>query len=103
VAPATAKRPTGRHGGLNRGRRLLRFASLHGKKSYIQRRQQTQKKKRREREMESEKEMPPKKKRTGESGVIKGMGAQYRKEGEGEMQCYVYFSLLAPAPFCCCI
>lgn len=40
VAPATAKGPTGRHGGLTRRRRLLRFASLHGKKSYIQRRQQ---------------------------------------------------------------
>jgi len=47
VAPATAKGPTGRHGGLTGD--LLCFASLHGKKSYIQRRQQRQKKAERKR------------------------------------------------------
>ena len=81
---------------------MLRFASLHGKKELYSE-EATETKKKAERKRNEIRKGDAKKKRTGESGVIKGMGAQYRKAGEGEMQCCVYFSLLAPAPFCCCI
>ena len=102
VAPATVKGPTVRHGGLTGDGGCFASPLYTEKKSYIQRRQQRQKKKA-ERKRNEIRKGDAKKKRTGESGVIKGMGAQYRKAGEGEMQCCVYFSLLAPAPFCCCI
>ena len=59
VAPATAKGPTGRHGGLT-GDGASPLYMEKKKKSYIQRRQQRQKKKQSEREMESEKEMQKK-------------------------------------------
>jgi hypothetical protein len=56
------------------------------------------KKKGREKEKWNPKRRCKKKKRTGDSGVIKGMGAQYRKAGEGgnAVLCLFFFACASP-------
>jgi len=77
--------------------RRLALLRLSTRKKELYSEEATETKKSREKEKWNPKRRC-KKKRTGESGVIKGMGAQYRKAGEGgnAVLCLFFFACASP-------
>jgi hypothetical protein len=93
---------TGRQGGLTGAGGCFALRLYIRKKSYIQGRKQRQKKKAERMRNGIRKEDAKKKKQDRRKwGYKRNWVRNTARAGEGEMQCCVYFSLLAPAPFCC--